>query len=192
LARERIFTLDPGGTTGWACVEFEGQDVRRARVDNILKDRKTRWASGEIASVGPRPNEPSGGDRYADGGEVFAARQAVEKIEKFRPSVLVIEDFILDMGRASGKRNLLSPVRLTSMIEYGLRISPVEEVRWLAAPGRLEFQSAANAKTVVTNSRLRQWGLWKVGEQHARDAIRHAVLYLRRLSAGRVDLSRDS
>jgi hypothetical protein len=36
-------------------------------------------------------------------------------------------------------------------------------------------QTAQVAKQFVTDDKLQDWGLWKKGEKHARDAIRHAV-----------------
>lgn len=36
-------------------------------------------------------------------------------------------------------------------------------------------QTAHAAKQFVTDEKLQAWGLWKKGEKHARDAIRHAV-----------------
>lgn len=41
---------------------------------------------------------------------------------------------------------------------------------------RCEGQAPGAAKTFVNNSQLRKIGLWKPGEDHARDAIRHLVL----------------
>jgi hypothetical protein len=37
------------------------------------------------------------------------------------------------------------------------------------------MQTAQVAKQFVTDEKLIAWGLWKKGEKHARDAIRHAV-----------------
>lgn len=42
----------------------------------------------------------------------------------------------------------------------------------------LRMRMAQHAKNFVTDDRLKQWGLWQKGERHARDAIRHACLYI--------------
>lgn len=39
-------------------------------------------------------------------------------------------------------------------------------------------QTAQVAKQFVTDDKLEKWGMWKVGERHARDAIRHGVYWL--------------
>lgn len=41
---------------------------------------------------------------------------------------------------------------------------------------RIESQSPGSAKQFVTDAQLRKLGLWKPGQDHARDAIRHLVL----------------
>lgn len=85
---------------------------------------------------------------------------------------LVIEDFIL--RERTKQRNLLAPVRLTA----GL----VQEVLRSDKLIGITLQSASDAKSVVTDERLKALGLWQVGQQHARDAIRHLALFLRRLT----------
>lgn len=39
-------------------------------------------------------------------------------------------------------------------------------------------QTAQVAKQFVTNEKLEKWGMWKVGERHARDSIRHGCYWL--------------
>lgn len=40
-----------------------------------------------------------------------------------------------------------------------------------------EFRLASFAKQWATDDKLKAWDLWKVGERHARDAIRHACYF---------------
>lgn len=40
-----------------------------------------------------------------------------------------------------------------------------------------KYVMAVEAKTFVTDEKLKDWGLWIPNQRHARDAIRHAVLY---------------
>lgn len=42
----------------------------------------------------------------------------------------------------------------------------------------LKFQSASEAKTIVTDSRLKECNLFLKGKRHARDSIRHTILFL--------------
>jgi len=85
---------------------------------------------------------------------------------------LVIEDFIL--RERTKQRNLLSPVRLTAGLLQ-------ECLNWDRLCG-LTLQSSSDAKSVVTDERLKQLGLWQAGQQHARDACRHLALFLRKLT----------
>jgi hypothetical protein len=39
-------------------------------------------------------------------------------------------------------------------------------------------QTAQVAKHFCTDEKLEQWGMWKRGERHARDAIRHGCYWL--------------
>lgn len=41
----------------------------------------------------------------------------------------------------------------------------------------LKLQMAGLAKGFATDDKLREWGFWKVGMRHSRDAIRHAIYF---------------
>lgn len=55
-------------------------------------------------------------------------------------------------------------------------------LRWMArvTGARFEEQTAADAKAFITNERLRAAGCWFKGQEHARDAARHLLLYMAR------------
>lgn len=83
---------------------------------------------------------------------------------------MVIESFIL--RQFSKDPNLLSPVRITASIAQDL---------WMHR--RYYFtQSPAEAKTTATDERLKNWELYDShgGMNHARDADRHAITFLRK------------
>lgn len=42
----------------------------------------------------------------------------------------------------------------------------------------IHYQMAAQAKGFVTDQRLKDWGFWKEGMKHSRDAIRHGIYFL--------------
>lgn len=95
----------------------------------------------------------------------------LDVLEEYGCGVVVLEDFIL---RSSVKtRDLLSPVRINAAISYGLHSGG-----WVGVA--VELQTATDAKGVLTDARLRRKGLWVPGKDHANDAIRHMLLYLRR------------
>ncbi len=39
-------------------------------------------------------------------------------------------------------------------------------------------QMAGSVKGFCSDKRLREWGFWLTGQQHARDAVRHACYYI--------------
>jgi hypothetical protein len=49
---------------------------------------------------------------------------------------------------------------------------------------RVEFQSPSSAKRFASDGQLKKMGLWKPGQDHARDAIRHLVLGMASFGAG--------
>lgn len=42
----------------------------------------------------------------------------------------------------------------------------------------LHMQQPSEAKSLISNDTLKRAGLWVVGQEHARDAVRHALYYL--------------
>lgn len=106
-------------------------------------------------------------------GQIFGEEHdAIEEIATLvighLEAALVIEDFIV--RRMDPSREFLSPVRIMTVIEHDCY--RLKRPSWR--------QSPADAKTVVTDDRLKRWGLWTKGQQHARDATRHGILFLRR------------
>jgi hypothetical protein len=84
---------------------------------------------------------------------------------------VVIEDFVL--RERTKDRSLLSPVRITFGLEHELWMSPDNFFTTKQQP--------SDAKSTVTDDRLKRWGMWTVGQQHARDATRHLILFLRKV-----------
>lgn len=101
-------------------------------------------------------------------GEIEAVGHLVRKVSD--GDIVVVEDFIL-RPTGNARRSGLSPVRITARLET-LCAARGLDVEWV-------YQQASAAKGVVTDTRLRDLGLWVRGQVHARDALRHLVLYLR-------------
>lgn len=95
---------------------------------------------------------------------------------------MVIEDFIL--RSAIKGRELLSPVRIGHKIDYqlwrGLKVASGERLQF-----EPYWQSPGDAKSVMTDERLKIMAMYTPGPDHARDATRHAIMWLRK---HRVDL----
>lgn len=186
-SRERamVFAIDPGETTGWAAAVVdlyrnESAGIEEAKAEGL-------WFSGQVETIrkAREPNHETWADEdvqvSAELGETLAAMKVAKLVRQFRDKVsqrsihgpveVVFEDFIL--RERTKNRNLLSPVRMTSAITTALEFTPGDY--------QLEvMQSPSNAKTTMTDDRLRRLGLWLPGQPHARDATRHLVLYMRR------------
>lgn len=90
------------------------------------------------------------------------------------PDVIAFERFVL--GPASGRTaGILDAPRMIAMCEVWLR----EIVEF---EGVLLYQSPSDAKGVITNARMKALGVAVQGD-HARDAMRHALLAERRMRA---------
>lgn len=91
-------------------------------------------------------------------------------LESWPFAAVVIEDFII--RRNDQSRSFLSPVRMTAKLE---------QLIW--KDNRTYFRQQPNeAKTTATDARLKDWGMYERdgGLDHARDADRHAITFLRR------------
>lgn len=168
----RVFAVDPGENTGWACLWWDPEmlwdPTKPIQLSHVA------WRAGTV----------SGGTEHEQ------AALVLRHLRKYgsgaEGSALVIEDFVL-RKMVTMDRNLLSPVRMTAMLEFscwrGLTCLDGELRRWEASR-----QSASDAKGVMTDGRLRDLHMYAEGPDHARDAVRHAALHLRKLRAGGEDL----
>lgn len=193
-----VFAIDPGETTGWAWACVARSELDSLGVAGALAKARshrsgtqaadTRFRYGQIGlGFGGSPLLKSGLPDMALAEciavdqiltealvcQSMGSRTSFRKVPRL--TSIVVEDFILRERTQS--RNLLAPVRLTAKLEQQVYLS-----RDLRHVPFSTSQSASSAKGVVTDKRLREWGLWIRGQQHARDAIRHLVLHLRGIS----------
>lgn len=165
-----VIAIDPGGTTGWSVMVVHPEALTDPDVP-ILANIE-HWSNGQI---GARPEllgakNPSARELQAE------ERRCVKTLMRdvflrWPGAAVVIEDFIL--RKMSKSRDLLSPVRLTSALEYALMDEELEVT--------FHKQTPSQAKGTATDDRMKQWGLYKRagGMQHARDADRHSITFLR-------------
>ena len=177
----QVLAFDPGGTTGWSLFEVapEGISAREEHRQFPLLRNVVRWKHGQIdcgsqrGDLGTSGTGGNGGTRDVSGsGENAGLGEILGLIRSWPYAVVVIEDFVLDAKRFNTGRDLLSPVRLTAGISYDL---------WLQRRAYYS-QSPSIAKTSATDEHLKNWGYYtsKGGLNHARDADRHALTFLRR------------
>jgi hypothetical protein len=157
-----VMAFDPGGTTGWCATSFRLGHLPLFRQYGL--EALTR----EIVSL------TSG---QLDGAEDRQVNAAIKLInagidqENADHVILLYEDFILRRFRQD--RDLLAPVRVTAKLEFA------NNMLW----GFPEVkQQASLAKTAMPDKRLKQYKLYRPGEPHANDAIRHNITLIRRLA----------
>lgn len=149
-----IFAVDPGGTTGWSLLvlpeSLNGTSIFKFNQETILAN-KLNWWHGQI-------------NCYDIDLGIY---QLLKIIKKWPSAAVVMESFNIRQMAVD-----LSPVKISATIRYEL---------WLKNQEMFE-QSPGQAKTTATDDRLRTWGAYtsEGGLQHARDADRHAILFMRR------------
>lgn len=158
-----VMGIDPGETTGWAIGTIEPR-TEIAMFGQINGD--------ELIAGGLDVDYPQ--EKYASYRAICLALMQIVTNEQV--DVCVIEDFTLRQLTTT-KAEGISPVRIGAMLCVWLyEIMPTErEIR-------VSWQTPAQAKTVVTDKRMKDLDLWVPGLPHANDAIRHVDLYRRRLA----------
>jgi hypothetical protein len=167
-----VIAIDPGGTTGWSLISVHpGSLVEQDAgvLDNIFMHQH-----GQVDCGTHRGNL---GTSFHTGistdGEFSGVYDLAKFIHTWPCAAVVVEDFTLNQFRRD--RDLLSPVRITAALGYCL---------WRS--GRdYHVQSPGDAKRICSDERLKEWRMYDpVGSLvHARDADRHALLFLRKCKA---------
>ena len=153
-----ILALDPGGTTGWSVMCVDPAALSDPAV--MILDSIYHWSQGQIE-----------GDTNTQTDEI------AELFDAWHNTPVVLERFILRKFLKS--EELLSPVRVSACVEY-LAARGGYGRRKRYAPRPYVYQNVDAAKRTATDDRLKDWGLYLAdGQQHARDATRHAITLLR-------------
>lgn len=161
-----VCAFDPGIRTGWAWYDVDRVDMCSLGTRGGLKGADRDWGVFDT----------SRGERYHVDQMVTLTRACWNwaGVNPERDTfVVTIEDFILQM--MSSDRELLAPVRLTA------RYLDRMETSGLAIWTR---HTASEAKSTVTDQRLKLWNQYESSSgEHARDAMRHAILVLRKYAS---------
>lgn len=151
--------IDPGGTTGWGVMAVDPSILTEGKP---IENNIAHWACGEI--------EGNLNQQTSEILQLFDLwEEAAVGIEKFTLRQMAVE---------------LSPVEITSKVEYGLWLME----KWAAdederpmGRGRWVFkQEPSLAKRTLTDDRQREYRLWEPGKDHKRDAIKHCYTFLQR------------
>jgi hypothetical protein len=158
-----VVWFDPGGVTGWAVFSVHPD----ALVDHTFRilENITHWACGQFV-----------------GGEAEQVDQMLDLARSWPGAAIGTEDFILrkfDRGR-----ELLAPVRMNAAFNYAMRRGMVADPKLGKQKlVKVQYQLSSLAMTTMTDDRLKALGYYErtVGLQHARDAVRHAITFLKRI-----------
>jgi len=158
-----VIWFDQGGTTGWAVFCFWPEALTDPRI-KLLGNGLASWSAGEFT-----------------GSEGRMTDAMMDLIEAWPRRTLVgYEDFVL--RKFSMGRELLSPVRVGARFEDRMYVAG----RTLQRP-----QSPSDMKQKTNDGeRLKQWGFWIPGQEHARDAVGHCILFASHLKDRNIKDSR--
>lgn len=90
-------------------------------------------------------------------------------------------DEIVDLVRAWPYARLVTED--FNIRQQNVLLDPAEinaAVRWATRPRYWVKQHASLAMSTVTDQRQKDWGYWIPGKEHARDAVKHAITFLKR------------
>jgi hypothetical protein len=143
-----VLGIDPGGFSGWTVMGVH-PDALSGDPDVRITNNVEFWVAGEFT-----------------GAENSQCDEIFELVEQWPSARLIIEDFI--DRRGPGGREVLSPVRITSVLEWAVR------------PRYWIKQQPSLAMTTITDDRQMAMGFWIPGKEHARDATKHCLTFLKR------------
>lgn len=153
----KLLWLDPGGTTGWAIMVVHPDALEIGGVSILQNLELTRWGAIPGAGMG-------------DESEQLAISRVLDTIQSWPGCAYGTESFRLRQFTKDSE--LLTPVRVQAAVKYAL---------WAGEWGPLWEQQPALAKSTAPDARLKEWGLYDTHSgPHARDAVRHAITFLRR------------
>lgn len=182
-----VFAIDPGETTGYAWAAIGAKEVRKHGISESIK--RALDESLELSRFGHTPIPGDSFPRFGWGEVDCRSMDGIEEVVRLIFSAhelirmgtplgglgwIVPEAFVLN--RSVKDASLLSPVRVSAMIQYAVR-------KQINERGTAWEEQESAAKAVVPNDKLKAWGLYARGSEHQRDAMRHLIVKLRRLYA---------
>jgi hypothetical protein len=149
----QVLAFDPGGTTGWSLLAVHPEAM---------------GGDPEVHVIGKHGNV-----LWWTAGQITGRRnsQVDEMLSicmAFPSARIVSESF-----RARGANVILLSAEINAILSYQLERQQREVVT----------QTPAEAMQFCTDDRQKAWGFWIPGQEHARDATKHGLLYLAREKA---------
>lgn len=153
-----VLAIDPGGTTGWAQLT-----VPRMAIFGSDPAEITEYDYGEF--TGPLPAQAIALSRLA---------REIQGLDYKTGPAIMMERWTPDPNFKSTDPEALSPVELCAMMEL---------LRYDGKLGdsTLHYQSRTQKEcTATSDQNMKRYGLYVKGSEHIRDAMKHAVVTLRR------------
>lgn len=164
-----IAAIDPGVTTGvaWACVGRKELRDLGAHGALLSAMNHGRWQGQDIRGANDH-------ERASNIFKWLVMRDINTDVKTkgvlSAVGVVVVEDFV--RREDTTDPSLLAPVRIMERLFQ----------EWENEDRVVLKQQPSQAKAVVTDHRMKDWGLWSKGSRHVRDANRHLVILLRNLA----------
>lgn len=154
-----VLSFDPGETTGWAWFH-DYELVECGQIPTGEVELTYCRAYGIINKVMLEIEFPQLRDRDRKTPIAMAEEDQLH---------IAIEDYRVYSWKADDHSwGQIHTIKVVGILELMAKINRLP----------LRMRMAQHAKNLVTDERLKQWGMWKKGQRHARDAIRHACLYI--------------
>lgn len=155
-----LVALDPGETTGYAL--FLGgklHAVRQIKTKTVRDFTEVFYSLAHFATLSPHEGQRDETKR----------RWKPFKKEYGKPDMVVYEDYRIYSWKAD--QHSWASLHTPQAIGALKAIATVNQID-------LYTQLAQQPKGFCTDEKLEEWGYYKPGQKHARDAIRHGCYYL--------------
>jgi hypothetical protein len=178
-----VFSVDPGDSSGWCWILISKKEYLKYGLKGSLERAKAHelpagngptggtWRRFQQGTVSC--NNAVGGVRELIGIMAVCSLHAYHIAPNIKNDEMIclIEDFTL--RKMSSDKSLLSPVVIGSMLQMACNYSSLNV-------GIKRF-SSSDAKTTNTDARLKGLGMYEAHSRHSRDAIRHMILFLKKI-----------
>lgn len=158
----RIMSIDPGGKTGWCAIYIPDKELQLARKGST--HQLVKWCRDD--------GFLTWGESVA--GPVRTAIQLVDRCEEMDIHLALVESMYLDKPGSRKVRtgDILSPCKV------GWAFAGLFEGKRMG----MVIWRPPSEMAVITDARLKQWGLWIPNQKDARAALKHLMVYLRSAS----------